>query len=320
MNVLEWSRHFRCFPGQGALDVAGVVAAVLEAGYRGPLSLEVFSDVVREADPAVTARDAMRSLLFLEDQLAARVTGAAATSSRRRPPPPPPTAGLPRARRPAGDDSRPTCCRRWASRCAGRHRSKPVELVAQRRRPRRRQRRRGDDAVPRPRSASPPRRSTGSPRGRRRCSGPRWTPPAGAGEAPLPGITSPSGLHVFVSDEPGSAATGSATSSRPARDGRRARSASTTSASRSLPTSSTRRSASSAPCSGSRPGAVEEFMEPHGRLRSRALRPPRATCAWCSTSRTPGPATRTRSASTRSRSRCADVRPPSRAARRAGSR
>ena len=27
MDVLEWSRHFRCFPGQGVLDVAGVVAA-----------------------------------------------------------------------------------------------------------------------------------------------------------------------------------------------------------------------------------------------------------------------------------------------------
>ncbi|WP_231609874.1 sugar phosphate isomerase/epimerase, partial [Rhodococcus sp. CX] len=75
MNVLEWSRHFRCFPGQGTLDVAGVVAAVLEAGYRGPLSLEIFSDVVREADPFVTARDGMRSLVFLEDQLGERLYG-----------------------------------------------------------------------------------------------------------------------------------------------------------------------------------------------------------------------------------------------------
>ena len=77
MNVLEWSRHFRCFPGQGTLDVAGVVAAVLEAGYRGPLSLEIFSDVVREADPFVTARDGMRSLVFLEDQLGTRLSGPA---------------------------------------------------------------------------------------------------------------------------------------------------------------------------------------------------------------------------------------------------
>lgn len=67
--VLEWSRHFRCFPGQGNLDVAPLVAAVYERGYRGPLSLEIFSDVVREADPRVTALDAMRSLLFLEEEL-----------------------------------------------------------------------------------------------------------------------------------------------------------------------------------------------------------------------------------------------------------
>jgi len=72
MDVLEWSRHHRCFPGQGVLDVEGVVGAVVEAGYRGPLSLEVFSDLVREADPRDTARDAMRSLLHLEEQLRRR--------------------------------------------------------------------------------------------------------------------------------------------------------------------------------------------------------------------------------------------------------
>jgi 4-hydroxyphenylpyruvate dioxygenase len=69
MDVLEWSRHHRCFPGQGSLNVVGVVAAVVEAGYRGPLSLEVFNDIVREAEPHETAHDAMRSLLFLEEQL-----------------------------------------------------------------------------------------------------------------------------------------------------------------------------------------------------------------------------------------------------------
>ena len=71
MGVLNWSRHFRCFPGQGNLDVAALVAKVLAAGYRGPLSLEVFSDVVRQAPARMTALDAMRSLLFLEEQLRA---------------------------------------------------------------------------------------------------------------------------------------------------------------------------------------------------------------------------------------------------------
>jgi 4-hydroxyphenylpyruvate dioxygenase len=71
MDVLQWSRHYRCFPGQGAFDLAGFVRRVLESGYDGPLSLEVFNDVFRQADPNRTAVDAMRSLLVLEDRLPA---------------------------------------------------------------------------------------------------------------------------------------------------------------------------------------------------------------------------------------------------------
>ena len=69
MEVLQWSRHYRCFPGQGAFDVATFVQRVLATGYAGPLSLEVFNDVFRQADPDRTAIDAMRSLLVLEDDL-----------------------------------------------------------------------------------------------------------------------------------------------------------------------------------------------------------------------------------------------------------
>ncbi|MDA0173910.1 TIM barrel protein [Solirubrobacter taibaiensis] len=69
MDVLQWSRHYRCFPGQGALDVAGFVQRVLATGYSGPLSLEVFNDVFRQADPCRTAVDAMRSLIVLQDAL-----------------------------------------------------------------------------------------------------------------------------------------------------------------------------------------------------------------------------------------------------------
>ena len=36
MGVLPWSRHFRCFPGQGDLRVAEFLAAVLRTGYVGP--------------------------------------------------------------------------------------------------------------------------------------------------------------------------------------------------------------------------------------------------------------------------------------------
>ncbi|MFD7325856.1 bifunctional sugar phosphate isomerase/epimerase/4-hydroxyphenylpyruvate dioxygenase family protein [Streptomyces sp. NPDC059875] len=68
MDVLQWSRHHRCFPGQGGLDVAAVVDAAVRAGYRGPLSLEVFNDVFRQAGAASTAVDALRSLLLLKER------------------------------------------------------------------------------------------------------------------------------------------------------------------------------------------------------------------------------------------------------------
>jgi 4-hydroxyphenylpyruvate dioxygenase len=69
MDVLQWSRHHRLFPGQGAFDLAGFLRCVLEAGYAGPLSLEVFNDVFRQSDPVRTAVDAIRSLVWLEEQL-----------------------------------------------------------------------------------------------------------------------------------------------------------------------------------------------------------------------------------------------------------
>ncbi|MEU7864144.1 TIM barrel protein [Nonomuraea sp. NPDC049141] len=82
MDVLQWSRHYRCFPGQGTFDLAGLVTHVLETGYAGPLSLEVFNDGFRQADAGRTSLDAMRSLIALEEA-AARRRGAT-------PPIPPP--------------------------------------------------------------------------------------------------------------------------------------------------------------------------------------------------------------------------------------
>jgi 4-hydroxyphenylpyruvate dioxygenase len=69
MDVLQWSRHHRLFPGQGAFDLKTFVGNVLAAGYRGPLSLEVFNDVFRQADPRPAAVDAMRSLMALQETL-----------------------------------------------------------------------------------------------------------------------------------------------------------------------------------------------------------------------------------------------------------
>ncbi|MEU7745246.1 TIM barrel protein [Nonomuraea sp. NPDC049158] len=72
MDVLQWSRHYRCFPGQGTFDLAGLVSHVLDTGYAGPLSLEVFNDGFRQADAGRTALDAMRSLIALEEATALR--------------------------------------------------------------------------------------------------------------------------------------------------------------------------------------------------------------------------------------------------------
>ncbi|HMV40409.1 MAG TPA: sugar phosphate isomerase/epimerase, partial [Plasticicumulans sp.] len=80
MDVLEWSRHHRCFPGQGDLDLSGFLAPVLASGYRGPLSLEVFNDGFRAAPAAATAADGLRSLLYLEEG-AQRALAPAATAA-----------------------------------------------------------------------------------------------------------------------------------------------------------------------------------------------------------------------------------------------
>ncbi|WP_426113337.1 3-dehydroshikimate dehydratase QuiC [Pseudomonas sp. DSP3-2-2] len=68
MDVLEWSRHFRCFPGQGEFDLPGFLAPILQSGYSGPLSLEIFNDGFRAAPPRANAADGLRSLLYLEEK------------------------------------------------------------------------------------------------------------------------------------------------------------------------------------------------------------------------------------------------------------
>jgi 4-hydroxyphenylpyruvate dioxygenase len=74
MDVLQWSRHYRLFPGQGTFDLPAFLGHVLTAGYTGPLSLEVFNDVFRQSDPTRAAVDALRSLLALQEETAARLS------------------------------------------------------------------------------------------------------------------------------------------------------------------------------------------------------------------------------------------------------
>jgi len=281
MNVLEWSRHFRCFPGQGTLDVTGVVAAVLRAGYRGPLSLEVFSDAVREADPADTARDAMRSLIFLEDRLAPLVDGPLAAA-----PPPAPSAdaafvevsatpGVPALLGSLGS---------LGFSVAGHHRSKPVTWW----------RNGGAQVVvnetPQPGGATPDAPTSHAQTSHAlgiaappvdavaaRAKALLW--PAvdrtrGTGEALLPGITSPSGLHVFVSAEAGAADDwhGDFVEADPADD---AGWLGLDHVVVAVPAERfDQEIAFFRTLFDLTPGGVEEFIEPHGRLRSRALRPP----------------------------------------------
>jgi 4-hydroxyphenylpyruvate dioxygenase len=69
MDVLSWSRHFRCFPGQGDMPLVEFMEAVMVTGYDGEFSLEIFNDQFRAGSPRSVAVDAQRSLIYLMDQL-----------------------------------------------------------------------------------------------------------------------------------------------------------------------------------------------------------------------------------------------------------
>ena len=68
LDVLSWSRHFRCMPGQGNLNINDFMQSVFATGYSGPLSLEIFNDQFRSRSAKEVAIDGMRSLVLLEDQ------------------------------------------------------------------------------------------------------------------------------------------------------------------------------------------------------------------------------------------------------------
>ncbi len=132
MDVLQWSRHHRLFPGQGAFDLPAFLGHVLAAGYTGPLSLEVFNDVFRQSDPRRTAVDALRSLLALQEATAPtapptlrqRLAAAA-------PPPEPRIEGYAFAELAVDDASGPAVSGTLAALGfvhAAQHRSKPVQL------------------------------------------------------------------------------------------------------------------------------------------------------------------------------------------------
>lgn len=69
MDVINWSRHFRCFPGQGDFPMTDFMEAVFATGYDGILSLEIFNDQFRAGSPRGVAVDGQRSLINLMDQM-----------------------------------------------------------------------------------------------------------------------------------------------------------------------------------------------------------------------------------------------------------
>jgi 4-hydroxyphenylpyruvate dioxygenase len=134
MDVLEWSRHYRCFPGQGDFDVAGFADRVLATGYRGPFSLEIFNDGFRAAPTAATAADGYRSLLYLEEQAAQQRVAPAAQQPLFTPPAPPSHSGFQFIEFAVDSTSAPRLAQRFIEagfHAAGRHRSKDVTLYQQ---------------------------------------------------------------------------------------------------------------------------------------------------------------------------------------------
>jgi len=125
MDVVEWSRHHRLFPGLGSFDLTAFAGHVLATGYTGPLSLEVFNDVYRQADPRQAAIDGMRSLLVLRESVDRRESGLPAA---------PRLGGLVFTELAVDEVSGPMVARTLTAlgfTHSGQHRSKPVELWQQ---------------------------------------------------------------------------------------------------------------------------------------------------------------------------------------------
>jgi 4-hydroxyphenylpyruvate dioxygenase len=76
MDYLSWSRHHRCFPGQGDLAIDDFMEALHATGFDGLLSLEIFNDRFRAGSARSVAVDGQRSLMVMLDELRRR-TGAA---------------------------------------------------------------------------------------------------------------------------------------------------------------------------------------------------------------------------------------------------
>lgn len=77
-EILQYSRHYRCFPGQGDFPVVEFMRALREKGFDDYVSHEIFNDDFRASSPEDRAIDGMRSLIWLDQQSSAATTEATA--------------------------------------------------------------------------------------------------------------------------------------------------------------------------------------------------------------------------------------------------
>ena len=290
-------------PARAAFDLPRFLAAVLAAGYAGPLSLEVFNDVFRQADPGRTAVDAHRSLLALAEATAAggagdRPGGRAGAGRRaaRRSSRSPPAATGP------GPLTDALAALGFAR--TGQHRTKPVDRWEQGR----------ARVLRQPRPAAPPRRSVRSrssrptrrPRpGARRGSGrPRLAPRARSRRGRPRRRRRPRRHRGVLLPARRRRRLERPTSAPPAtvRGGRRASPAWTTSGSPSPSTTSTRRPCSTARSSGCSPAAPASSRRRSASCAAAPSPTPPGASGWPSPSRccaaaSGRPASRSRSTS-----------------------
>ncbi|WP_028999745.1 bifunctional sugar phosphate isomerase/epimerase/4-hydroxyphenylpyruvate dioxygenase family protein [Azohydromonas australica] len=222
LDVIDWARHHRNFPGQGQFDVVGFFEQCARAGYGGPLSLEIFNDVFRATPNRRIAVDAMRSLLWLESEVRQRLEQAqgedahAARLLQRQvlfnPPPVPRFSGLSFiefAVDGAHAEALGHLVRQLGFRFAGRHRSKAVTLFRQ-----------GGVNLVLNQQATPAARERFSLQGPSVCAlglrtddpvgalnratalqSARYDAPTGTGEQRLPSIVAPGGIVLHFVDE-----------------------------------------------------------------------------------------------------------------------
>ncbi|MFV0575054.1 MAG: bifunctional sugar phosphate isomerase/epimerase/4-hydroxyphenylpyruvate dioxygenase family protein [Vibrio sp.] len=68
MDILNFSRHFRCYPGQGDMPIVDFMQCLIDKGYDGYVSHEIFNDGFRASSPKEKAIDGMRSLIWLGEK------------------------------------------------------------------------------------------------------------------------------------------------------------------------------------------------------------------------------------------------------------